>query len=294
MVELICLVIAFASEMHDVHKKKKESRNYIAKLLPKLLGENWSQTLDVQWFATHTLCQRCKKFFDTTNPQDECELNLVFGYHVYTPLLDAAIRNELKRVYGKQAKVPPLFLPGGVRSGVVCPPPVLDKDWVLLDADDNSAAVLEDVTPGECDVKCATQSASAAASSSSSKSVVTAAAAHVDPHPPAQVETEAERKVARAFNSSELRELVVTPTGLVPVSDEEALQSYSRLVAALPPSERDLLPEFPHPPDVDPQPDADDQDGALFPQLPHPPLIEPSASDAPPSYAAAAVAAPSM
>lgn len=100
-----------------------------------LLGDYWHATHPVEWFGTHTICQRCNKFFDTTNADDLCD---VAGCHTYTPKLHAIVERQVKRRYDRDA--PTLFLPGVAERGRaidVKPAPKLEKEWVFVDEDDD-------------------------------------------------------------------------------------------------------------------------------------------------------------
>lgn len=338
--QLIGAVIVLAAEVAeavDRNSQRKKALQQLAEekesqLMDRLLRPGWQNRIQLQWFATHTICQRCERFFDTTNPKDHCGSQ---PFHTFTPVLDNMVRRIVLREYGKPA--PELFLPGRpfyrqVRE--VRPPPPLENDWVLMDEieNDNDAAKAKAVAQGELtpggpvasaeksvsvaepkhqqqskkqanqkhpvqNQQHAAKSKHATAASSSSTSAVAAPAA-VSPPPPAvavalpapsappmDAESDAvPRSGGFAHNSAELLQLAVMPDGVEPVSEKEAMQSYRRLLSSLTsslsPAELELLPNLPHPPDV--EPGAEDDLAAL----PHPPSNDPSVAP-PPSYAAA-------
>jgi hypothetical protein len=362
--QLIGAVIVLAAEIAetvDRNNQRKRSLQQLAQqkenaLMERLLRPGWQQRIALQWFATHTICQRCERFFDTTNPKDGCENH---PYHTFTPVLDNTVRRVVSREYGKQA--PELFLPGRpfyrqVRE--VRPPQPLESDWVLMGENDNDKDIDDDddefedeaevaeseVTPG-APAEAITPVASAAATTTSvavaapvlqnpkkpkkktkqerdknrlenqqrhaaakakkdaaraayaarhaaSSSTAAEGVPSVEPSaPPIDADADADgdaipRSGPLAHNSAELLQLAVMPDGVEPVSEKEAIQSYRRLLAtlssSLSPAELELLPNLPHPPDVDPGIDEDDDLAAL----PHPPSNDPSVAP-PPSYSAA-------
>lgn len=147
---LVMLGVEVAEAQEKSNQRKKLLQAKESELMERLLGPGWQQRIKWEWFATHTICQRCERFFDTTDAKDRCSAERPF--HTFTPVLDNVVRRVVTQAYGKRA--PACFLPGNpfyaaVRE--VKPPQPLETDWVLMDENDNDAveaSASREVTPG--------------------------------------------------------------------------------------------------------------------------------------------------
>jgi hypothetical protein len=256
--ELIGYVV-IAAVAHQAKKFEAKRSAREDQLMQQLLGRQW-ESREIEWFATHTICRQCNRFFDTTDAEDRCDTT-TDGFHTYTPALHLGISRAVARAYRRPA--PPIFLPGAKpsRSNVVRPPRPLESEWVLLDeTDDNDAK--DDVDDGDDAVDRSNLKRQAVADMEITPGV--APPDHVLPPPDAHPEED-----NAVYNSSDLHELAIMPSGAIAVPDEVARASYKRLVSSLSPS--DLLSlELPHPPEGEPQ-----DDDALDARMPHPPSEDP-------------------
>lgn len=265
-------VAELASNVHSAHKANARVRESRDQLMAELLGEDWQVRVPLDFFATHTICRCCNRFFDTTDPKDKCKAS-GRGLHTYTKALDDAVRRAVAKSHGR---APPLFLPGGKKasSALVQPPAPIESDWLLMDSEKDGP----------------TAAAAAAASSSSvanddddenedeNDDLAEAERNYSHVHAPPSA-----LLLPPAYNSSELRELEIDPEGASahPVSDERARASYQQLISSLPPEIRELA--FPAPPAGDPEPH-------IIDQAPHPPQFDPNdpRTVPPPAYSSAA------
>lgn len=139
---LLRLVVVSAVAMHEHEEEQKQHNDAKERLLMnQLLGEGWERTPGrLEYFKTHTLCQRCNRMFDTTNPKDVCISES--RCHTYTPKLHAIIARQVGLHIGRSC--PKLFLPGLRQGGAITvkPPPLLEEDWLFCE--DDSKASLAD------------------------------------------------------------------------------------------------------------------------------------------------------
>merc|ERR1712146_883286 len=113
--------------------------------MKELLGNGWPRRVPHSYFSNHTICQRCSRFFSTTDPADRCS-ETTTGYHTYTKKLHTIVERQYKHATGKKA--PPLHLPGASakrRNGTarIAPPEPLEKEWVMMEMEDESESELD-------------------------------------------------------------------------------------------------------------------------------------------------------
>jgi hypothetical protein len=249
-------------------------------MMRQLLGWTW-KSRDIGWFATHTICRQCNSFFDTTDAADRCR-SAASGFHTYTPALHGAVGRAVARAY--HVRAPALFLPGVKArwAAVIKPPKPLESEWVMLDDTDDAQAD-DDNDDNVFDEEQFERDAQRAVAD-----IEVTPGEHVHCVPADNIVPPAEEPVAEESfdispHSADLLELAVMPSGAIPVPDEQARASFSRLVSSLSPEDR-LALNLPHPPDSEPQ--LVDDEAQLVAALPHPPANEPRVPIALPSYSA--------